>query len=869
MLGRTISHYRILERIGAGGMGAVFKAQDLRLDRTVALKFLAPGLTEDPERKRRFLLEAKAAAQLDHPHICPVYEVDETDDGELFIAMAYYPGESLAARIARGVLGVDEAVLLALQVSEALAEAHRHGIVHRDVKPANILLAGDAGAKLVDFGVALWAGSDRITPGGKVAGTLRYMSPEQVRGDEVDARTDLWSLGAVVYECLSGRPAFSGSGESGTLEAILTAAPPALTDLRPQVPVDLVDVVASCLAKDRERRVPSAERLVADLRSVHRSFAAPTELERPTAGLSTPRDGARRPAPSPPADPPRAVRRRWIAAAAVVLAVVVAGAAFFAGGRGGGAGAAGEGPATLAVLPFTNLTGDGGLDYLCDGIATGLITKLSRIRGLRMISRSETWAYRDKGAEEIGRLVGAGTLLEGQVQREGDTLRVTVNLIDQHDASILWAESFEGNPDGLFGLEYRIASGLARVLAVRLSRGERERLGRDPTASSRAYDLYLRGRRALDERPGVEAAATAASHLREAVRLDPGFALAHVALSEALWRLAVERRPGAADAAEREARRALELDPDLPTARVALARALRLSGDADASIAGLQAVLADHPHPAEAERELAIGYENVGDPAQAEACLRAAVGMEPDDWSNWNALGGYLVRAGRYPAARTAYEQAARLAAPGNSWPQENLAAVRLLEGDFTAAVAAFEQLGTASADPVLASNMGTAYFFLGRLDRAEELYRRAVQLDPRNPDLHRNLADLYLRRGDDAAARASYRRALALVETSLATHPHQPRLQVDRAVLAAKVGDCAAATRGLSELWQEVSHTAVMAHDFAQAWALCGRRDAALDTLALAVDAGFSPQLIAEEDEFRSLASDARFRELTAGPRP
>jgi len=334
-----------------------------------------------------------------------------------------------------------------------------------------------------------------------------------------------------------------------------------------------------------------------------------------------------------------------------------------------------------------------------------------------------------------------------------------------------------------------------------------------------------------------------------------------------LWRIGSRRRdPEATLEAEREARRALEIAPDLPAAQVAMARVLRTRGAATDSIETLHEALARHPQPAGAHRELGMSYESVGDPAEAERQFRAAAALAPDDWMNWNALGSFLVRAGRTEGARVAYERAARLAPPDVRWPQENLAILEIVEGDFEAAVEAFEGLDPAKADPELASNMATAYFFVGRLDEAEALYRRAVELEPRDPRIHRNLGDLHLRRGRTGAAREAYRRALELTEVELASRPGDATLRVQRALLAAKAGDCERAAEGLPDLWQEVRSTATLAHDVAQAWALCGRRDAAIEALEAAVAAGVSPELVRAEDEFRSLVGDPGFERALSG---
>ncbi|HEX6202910.1 MAG TPA: protein kinase, partial [Thermoanaerobaculia bacterium] len=783
MATRELSHYRILEHLGEGSMGTVYKAEDLRLQRLVALKLLPRRIAADAERRRLFLAEARAVARLDHPHICGIHDLEESGDGEVFLVMPYYPGETLARRIARGRLELTDAIVFAIQLAEALGAAHRSGVVHRDVKPGNVLVGVDGQLRLVDFGLTAWAPEEAGGRDGRTAGTLLYMSPEQVRGGELDGRSDLWSLGVVLFEMLAGRPPFTGAGAGDVLRAIVDGEPLRLEKLRPQVPPELVEIVDRCLAKDRERRYPAAEPLLEDLRRLRDELAAPTLLGIPSLPAEPSRE-SRRPRS------PRQHRRRgsWAAAAAAVL---LAGAAtgWLLHARSAAAAIADS----VAILPFANLTGDPSTVYLSDGLAAGLLNELSSLDDLHLVGRSESWRYRGRPPSEVGRLLGVASVVEGQVQQDGRLLRVAVSLTDTRSGRVRWAATFEGDRDGIFGLQHRIAEHLADMLELPPAASDRRSLvARFP----QAHDAYLRGCRALDESADVAGAEIAAVHLRQALRLDPGFAPAHAALSEALCRISSRRSLAATAAeAEREARRAVALDPDLPSAQVALARALRTRGDTAESIAALRKALDRHPRPADAHRELGASYEHAGDVAQARNSYRTATALAPDEWRNWNALGSFLVRTGRYEDARQAYSRAVRLAPPDLSWPRENLAMVELFEGRFAEAAAAYGRLGTATADPVVASNMGTAYFFLGQLEAAERLYRRAVELDPQDPDVLRNLADLEQRRGRKAEARATYRRALALIEEALARGGGPAHLPVARAVLAAKTGDCALAT--------------------------------------------------------------------------
>ncbi|MDH3255568.1 MAG: tetratricopeptide repeat protein, partial [Acidobacteriota bacterium] len=436
------------------------------------------------------------------------------------------------------------------------------------------------------------------------------------------------------------------------------------------------------------------------------------------------------------------------------------------------------------------------------------------------------------------------------------------------EGTVLWAEEFERERENLLDLQQEISRSVTRVLRIPLSIRERRRLRMDPTTSFRAYDFYLQGQQFLETLENPRHPELAADVFRRAIGVDPEFALARVGLSEALWKSYKRDGDGKTlKQAEAEAERALEIDPDLAAARVALARIHRTTGRHGESIAVLRQALAEHPKPDEALRELAFSYRQAGDLEAAEQCLRSATDLASEDWFNWNELGYFLLETGRYGEARQPLERAASLAPGTITWPRENLALAKYFEGDFDGAIAAFEAITAPSEDPVFATNIGTAYFFAGRYDRAEELYLQAVRLNPAGAVFHRNLADVYARQGRIDEARQSYGHALDLVEKRLLENPKSDALRLRRAVYAAKGERCDTAVPLARTLTTELPQTAQTAHALAQVFALCGESDRALATLRTAIQQGFGVELIKEEDEFRSLWEDADFRELVDVP--
>ena len=522
---------------------------------------------------------------------------------------------------------------------------------------------------------------------------------------------------------------------------------------------------------------------------------------------------------------------------------------------------------SLAVMPFANLTGDPELGYVADGLSAGVLNKISDLGGLQVVSRAEAWSYRDQdlSARQLGGKLGVGGVVDGDLQSDGEQLRATVSLTETETGFMLWSHAYNSRSTDVFDLQNEIAGDLTTFLSIPLTANERRRLARDPTGSTQAYASYVRGQRFLEDRDNPQAASWAADNFRQALRLDSEFALAHVGLSQALWRLYhQELDPEMLAQAEAEARLALEKDPDLPAARVALARVYRSTGRYSASIEALEDVLAGHPHPGQAYRELAASYERIGNLEEAERCLQASVALDDADWSNWNSLGIFLSRLGRYGEARSAFEKASEGAPPGVYRPLENLGTMSLYEGDFAAAIEVYEQIPGPPPYAVLASNMATAYYFLGDIPKAARYYRVAVELDPKDAEVRRNLGDVLLKQGLEEEARNQYLESTALMDAELEISPGDPELLRRRTMYAAKAGQCEAALTEGRQLARALPQTAYSAWDLAYVFALCADRDEAVAAVRAAIEAGVNPAALREEDEFAALRDDPEFQALT-----
>ncbi|MDD4856722.1 MAG: protein kinase [Candidatus Krumholzibacteria bacterium] len=510
MIGKTVSHYRIIEKLGEGGMGVVYKAEDLKLNRFVALKFLPPHVSDD-EATQRFVNEAHAVSALDHPNICAIYEIDQTPEGQMFIAMPCYEGASLQEMIKKGPLALDEAVWIASQIAKGLAKAHEKGIVHRDVKPGNILVTSDGLAKIVDFGLAKLATQARLTRVGTTVGTTMYMSPEQASGLEADERSDIWSLGVVLYEMATGRPPFEGEHEQAIIYSILNDTPEPVGRLLPGAPKDLERILTKALAKNLTERYQRMSEMAADLDLLK-------------DGLATKAKASATPAR-------RAMRPRVLIglAAAVVIAVlaVVLGRPHLSKPH--------EKPITsIAVLPLENLSADPEQEYFSDGMTEAIIKELSQIKALRVISRTSAMRYKntDKTIPQIARELGVDAIVEGSVLRADHDVRITAQLIAANPERHLWAKDFTRSLENVLLLQSEVAQAIAVEIRIAVTPNEQERIARAQRVDPEAHEAYLKGEYFVNKAVPADVY-KGIPYFQQAIARDSTYALAYAGLAKA------------------------------------------------------------------------------------------------------------------------------------------------------------------------------------------------------------------------------------------------------------------------------------------------------------------------------------------------
>ncbi len=863
MVGRTVKQYEIVEQLGAGGMGVVYRARDLALDRDVALKFLAQHLLQSESARRRFYQEARLVSSLGHHNIAVIYEVGE-DHGEPYLALEYLSGGTLENRLLAsgsrgGAFSISEALRTAEALFDGLGHAHRKGVLHRDIKPANLMYNGEGVLKITDFGLAkLMDGPAHTRPDVRL-GTLSYMSPEQVEGLQLDARSDLFSAGVVFYEMLSGVSAFSAGSEAATLLKILQAAPEPLEKLRPDLPANIAAIVTRLLEKDPSKRYQRAEEVVFEIRTAQRASDA-----HPTVSVAAPLRIPRR----------RPSRRRLLAWG--IPACAAAGIAAVAITPLGRRYARQVLPSAvpdrkrIAVLPLAHIEDDpaerSSNEAFCEGLTENLTSALSRLRQfqetLLVVPFSEVLRLKDGGIAAIRQAFGVNLVVTGSMQRIGNLLRLSLNLVDANTGYTVPGRSVSVNYHDMDALQNDVETELVSLIGLELQPKARDVLAADRTSVPGAWEIYTQATGLLQraDKPGNLDRAIAL--YQQATSLDARYAPGWAGLSDAFFaRYGQTKDPQWLAPAQQGASRAIDLNPQLAGGYISLGQIYRATGHYEQAVDAYRTALRIDPVNAQAFRGLGLTFEQLNQKEQAEATYLQAVHFGPDDWFAVTDLAAFYTRSGQLDKAAAEFRRAASIA-PDNYKGWSNLGAIYYYLGRYPEAEQALRKSIAISASASAYSNLASVLQDSGKYRQAATMFEDALRLKNTDYRVVANLADCY-RLTPDLRDRApqQYQKALDMARALLLTDPRDAVTRSRVAVFRARLGQTAAALGDIDAAEKLAPADPEVRRNAALVNVVAGRPGEAVAALQAALRSGYPADLIRREPDFSELRKDPRLR--------
>lgn len=852
MIGQTVSHYKILEKLGEGGMGVVYKARDTKLDREVALKFLSTHLIASEKEKQRFTREAKAVAALNHPNICTIHNVDE-HNGRQFIVMEYIEGSTLREKLRENGLKVQTALPYAIQILKALKEAHSKGIVHRDIKCNNIMVTPDDRIKIMDFGLAKLKGSAQVTKTGKTVGTITYMSPEQVRGEEVDRRSDIWSFGVVLYEMLTGVMPFKEDYEHAVMYSILNEDPPPVTSVNPSLPHELEGIVNRCIAKDPSERYQNVAGLLEDLPGI-----LDTKISM----------GSTRAAGGPILN--KVTKQRATLAGAVILSIGVLMFAILAYNDNSEQNTAFEGveagPIRLAVLPIKG--DDQSRQIFRDGLSETITSNLTKMEQ----SHEDFWVVpaeevRNLGVtslSEVHKTLGVNYAITGSLQPFGEQLRLIFNLVDAKNRRQVGSTIIDEDASNIPALYERSVENVLNMLNVEFQSETREVMTAGHSAVSLAFEKYIEGIGHLQRYDRIENINDAIDSFKQSIELDPEFALAHAGLGQAYWRkYDYTRETNWLELADEVARAALDINSNLTQVNITMGVINADFGRYEEAVENFNNVLASDPTNADAYRELARVYESLGEIEKAESTTRRSIQLKPDYWAGHNMLGTIYLENNQYENAIEKFKKVIELT-PDNYTGYMNLGSAYLYLGRNDEARSMLEKSLDLEETYDASNNLATLYYVEGRYKDAARMFETALELGDSNYLLWGNLASAYYwAPGEREKAEAAFERAIELAKEQKEFNPNDPLVTIDLAGYQAKIGDEENARNNIQTALELAPDNTLVMFIAGTAYEQMSDREEALHWIEKAIEHGHSKSEIMNQPDLQDLISDERFERL------
>ncbi len=861
--GTNISHYRILEKLGEGGMGVVYKAHDTKLDRTVALKFLPSHFTDSEDSKERFIREAKTAATLNHPNICTIYSIDEYEgptydsDSESsagrqhFISMEYIDGTTLREKMKSGDLSLSTVLAYAKGITSALSAAHEKGIVHRDIKPENIMVDTEDRIKVTDFGLARVNGTHNLTKEGRIIGTMAYMSPEQLQYGEVDERSDLFSVGIVLYEMLTGIHPFEGEYEQATGFKLVNENPDPPSAIRPGIPPGIEEIVLRCLEKECDKRYQSARDLT-------------TELEGESSwplGIAAERKNGHKLI----SYPFRLKRNPWLWVAAGILILALGGWLYTLNSGT-------ELPAEkhIAVLPFNNFSPETIPAGISDGmteIVTSKITRMETQQGaLWVVSSSEIRREQVSSPSDAVRLFGVNMAVTGSLHLVGDRFSMTINLVDGTTLRQIRSEVIERDWGGTDFAQFQddVLETLDEMLELELGSSDFETILAGSSEDPRAYQLYIEGKGALSRFEDPEKIDEAIDLFEEAVEHDPGYALAYAGLAEAHWRkFDLTRETKWTEFARRYAGEAMELSNDLPEVYITLALINNGMGRYNETLEILNSLDEEESSRYDALIQKAEAYRGLGQLEEAEKTYQLAIEQKKNYWGGYHTLGVFYFQNSRWEEAAEAFRIVTELT-PDNVRGFNNLGGVYMAMENNEQAIQAFERSLEIRPSQHTYLNLGSLYFYQKNYTEASRVYEQATKIAENDYRTWGYLGTAYYWAGEDSAKmQQSLERAIELVEQELEINPNDQALLRHLASYHILLGNTGTGKNLVEELTALPNLDADSQGMIGNLYELLGEREMALEWIEKALDNGYRVELLKDLEGIQDLLEEPEMQEL------